>query len=228
MDIPPIPDDDVLAEPVRTRLMRALAALRRPATTHELAALVGRHPNTVRVQLNRLAEAGLLERRRAPQARGRPRQEWAIAPRARPAGQAPHAYEQLSEWLVRAIAKTGQISDIETGGREIGRELAPEHRHHTTTEALHDVFSALGFAPSEQPHAGGMRFVLGNCPYRDAVLHNREAVCGLHRGMTEGLLDELDPDARLVGFVARDPYRAGCVVDVAMSRSRVPDGHCGK
>jgi predicted ArsR family transcriptional regulator len=225
MDIPSSPYDDVLAEPVRTRLMRALADLRRPATTQELAALVDRHPNTVRVQLNRLAGAGLLESRRAPQARGRPRQEWAIAPDARPAGQPPHAYAQLSEWLVRAIAKTGRISDIERGGREIGREVAPEHRHHTTTEALHDVFAALGFAPSESPHARGTRFVLGNCPYRDAVIHNREAVCGLHRGMTEGLLDGLDPEARLLDFVAKEPYRAGCVVDVAMSRSRVPDGH---
>ena len=213
MDIPPIPDDDVLAEHVRTRLMRALAALRRPATTHELAALVNRHPNTVRVQLNRLAEAGLLERRRAPQARGRPRQEWAIAPRARPAGQAPHAYAQLSEWLVRAIAKTGRISDIETGGREIGREVAPEHRHRTTTEALHDVFSALGFAPSEQPHAGGIRFVLGNCPYRDSVRANQAVVCTLHRGLTRGLIDRLAPTATLERFVPHDPDRAGCELD---------------
>ena len=66
MDIPPTAENDVLAQSIRARLFQALAELRRPATTQELAALVGRHPNTVRVQLHRLSDAGLLERRRAP------------------------------------------------------------------------------------------------------------------------------------------------------------------
>src|SRR3954451_3345788 len=91
MDLPTDPDD-LLAQPIGARLLRAVAELRRPATTQELAALVGRHPNSVRVQLGRLAEARLLECRRVPQARGRPRQEWAIAPGARPAGRRPQAY----------------------------------------------------------------------------------------------------------------------------------------
>ena len=85
MDIPPITDDHVLAHSIRMRLFQALAELRRPATTQELAARVGRHPNTVRVQLQRLCDVVLLERRDSPQPRGRPRQEWLIAATARPA-----------------------------------------------------------------------------------------------------------------------------------------------
>ena len=37
---------------------------------------------------------------------------------------------------------------------------------------------------------------LGNCPYRDSVRENQPVVCGLHRGITEGMLTELDPRRR--------------------------------
>ena len=76
--------------------------------------------------------------------------------------------------------------------------------------------AALGFAPRpERRPDDAVRFVLGNCPYRDAVRENPAAICTLHRGITEGLLDRLEPRARLADFVARDPYRAGCLIDVA-------------
>jgi predicted transcriptional regulator len=69
MDIPPTSENDVLVQPIRALLFQALAELRRPATTQELAAQVDRHPNTVRAQPQRLTDAGLLERRRAAQVR---------------------------------------------------------------------------------------------------------------------------------------------------------------
>ena len=62
-----------------------------------------------------------------------------------------------------------------------------------------------------------MRYVLGNCPYRDAVAENQPVVCALHRGMTSGLLERLDRKARLTGFLPKDPYRAGCFVDVKLA-----------
>ena len=220
MDIPPTAQNDVLAQSIRARLFQALAELRRPATTQELAALVGRHPNTVRVQLHRLSDAGLLERRRARQARGRPRQEWAIAASARPAGQRPQAHEQLSQWLARAIGTTRGLQDIEAAGREIGREIAPEQQGRGVVDALQDALTALGFSPKRHPLDGGdVRYVLGNCPYRDAVAQNQPAVCTLHRGMTKGMLDQLDRTAKLADFVAKDPYSAGCLIDVTLTRT---------
>jgi hypothetical protein len=56
--------------------------------------------------------------------------------------------------------------------------------------------------------------VLGNCPNRDAVREHPPAICTLHRGITQGLLDRLDSAARLTDFVAQDPYAAGCIVDL--------------
>jgi predicted ArsR family transcriptional regulator len=221
MDIPRTSENDVLAQSIRARLFQALAELRRPATTQELAALVGRHPNTARVQLQRLSDAGLLERRHAAQARGRPRQEWAIGASARPAGQRPRAHEQLSQWLARAIGATGRLEDIEAAGREIGREIAPQQQGRAVVDALQDALTALGFAPERRTLDGGdVRYVLGNCPYREAVAQNQPVVCTLHRGMTRGMLDRLDRldrTAKLANFVAKDPYSAGCLIDVTVA-----------
>ena len=89
MDPPKQIDSDVLALPLRAKLFTTLAQLSRPATTQELAERVGRHHNSVRVQLGRLVDAGLLERRVVAQRRGRPRDVWTIAPDARPGGQSP-------------------------------------------------------------------------------------------------------------------------------------------
>jgi predicted ArsR family transcriptional regulator len=215
MEIPATSAADVLALPIRARLFEALSDLRRPATTRELADRVGRHPNTVRVQLGRLADAGLLERRRTWQTRGRPRDEWAIARGAKPAGQPPQAHGQLSRWLARALGTVGDLEGIERSGREIGHELAPEARGRGLAETMQDALTSLGFAPSrERPAPDRLRYVLGNCPYRDAVRQNQPAVCTLHRGITSGLLDRLDPTARLADFVAHDPYAAGCIIDV--------------
>jgi predicted ArsR family transcriptional regulator len=219
MDIPPAPGDDVLTQSIRARLFQALAELRRAATTQELAALVGRHPNTVRVQLQRLSDAGLLECRRAAQARGRPRQEWAIAAAARPAGRPPQAHAQLSQWLARAVGRSGRLEEIEQAGREIGREIAPASPGRSVVDALQDALSALGFAPRRQRANGDVRYVLGNCPYRDAVAQNQPVVCTLHRGMTMGMLDTIDRTAVLADFVAKDPYTAGCLIDVTLAQA---------
>jgi predicted ArsR family transcriptional regulator len=214
----PVSEDDVLAAPVRARLFEALAALRRPAGTDELAATVGRHPNSVRVQLRRLADAGLLECRTEQRARGRPRHLWAILPDARPGGRPPDAHAELSRWLARAMRRGHRLADVEAAGREIGRELAPAAGGRDIREAMQDALTALGFAPQGEPAGEGRwRYVLGNCPYRSAVAENPALVCSLHRGLTAGLIDELDPAHALEGFVARDPFEAGCLIEMAQA-----------
>ena len=215
MEVPATSADDRLADPLRARLFAVLGELRRPATTQELAARVERHPNTVRIQLRRLADAGLLERQVTRQQRGRPRDEWAIARDARPAGRPPEGYLHLSRWLTRAAAATGDLTAIEHAGREIGRELAPEPSVRGTAAAMQDALAALGFAPRHaEVTPGRLRFTLTNCPYREAVRQNQAVVCRLHRGITTGLLERIDRGARLGDFVAKDPYAAGCLVEL--------------
>lgn len=214
MDLPARPDD-ALAQPTRARLFSLLGELRRPAGTEELAERLDLHPNGVRVHLERLREAGLVARERTRQARGRPRDMWLVAPGARPGGEAPSGYSELGRWLARVISPgRTSLRAVEATGREIGRELAPEGEC-GAEEKLHAVLASLGFQPRREVNqAGGLTYRLCNCPYRDAVRESPEVVCALHRGMTRGLLDVIAPETKLAGFVPRDPYLAGCLIEL--------------
>lgn len=221
MDMPQVQAGDVLAEPTRGQLFELLTELRRPATSSELSMLTGRHVNTVRVQLRRLAEAGLVERTSVRHGRGRPRHMWVVAPTATPGGRPPEAHGHLGRWLARAFGTDGtSIEKIRRTGTAIGRELAPAADKRSVSATLGDALTGMGFAPrAETLGDSGVRFTLGNCPYRDAVRENQPAVCALHHGITRGLLDKLEPRAAIVGFVPKDPRAAGCLIDIALPRA---------
>lgn len=204
---------EALAQPARARLFAVLAESPRPASTEALAEEVGLHANGVRRHLERLRQAGLVTRTRERQPRGRPRDEWAVAPDARPEGDSSQAHADLARWLARAIPpRPGRLRDVEATGREIGRDLAPTGK--TVEAAIHGTLSALGFQPETDTRGATISCTLGHCPYRDAVMENPEVICTLHRGITRGLLDALEPNAELVRFVPRDPDDAGCLIEV--------------
>ncbi len=215
MDVRSTPGD-VLSQPTRAQLFALLGELHRPAHTEELAERLRLHPNGIRTHLERLQEAGLVLRERERLARGRPRDTWAISPRAQPGGDAPTAYADLGRWLVRAITVgETRLRDVEATGRQIGRELAGSGDGTAHEPRLHDTLASLGFQPAREPGSGDrLTYRLGNCPYREAVHERQQVVCGLHRGMTRGLLDVLDPGTRLTGFVPKDPDAAGCLIEI--------------
>ena len=208
---------DVLSQPTRAEIFAALSDARRPMGTDDLAQRLDLHPNGVRIHLDRLLEAGLVTRERVRQARGRPRDMWAVAPGARPGGSRPTGYADLGKWLARAAPATrAGLRAIELTGRQIGRELAPQGSGAPAENQMHATLSALGFAPRRQvkKKSGTLSYELRNCPYRDAVVENRDAVCTLHRGITQGLLDQLSPKTELSAFVPKDPRRAGCLISL--------------
>lgn len=215
IDLPAIADpDDVLSQSTRARLFALLSELKRPAKTAELADRLALHPNGVRLHLERLADAGLIERARSKQGRGRPPDAWTIAVTAAPGGQPPHAYHDLGRWLARALkGRSRGLRGIEDTGREIGRELAPTDA--PDERALETSLTALGFQPEVTRREDGETTVcLRNCPYRDAVHENQPAICALHKGITRGLIDVLEPQAKLTAFVPHDPDTAGCVIQL--------------
>lgn len=214
MDLPVSPDD-VLSQATRARLFALLGEVRRPMGTDELAKRLELHPNGVRVHLERLREAGLITRERTRQARGRPRDMWLISPDARPGGEPPSGYADLGRWLARVISPgRTSLRRVEATGRMIGQELAPDGDC-SAEEKMRAVLAAMGFQPHREPgQAGGLTYRLCNCPYRDAVHESPDVVCTLHRGVTQGLLDEISPETELSGFVARDPYVAGCLIEL--------------
>ncbi len=103
---------------------------------------------------------------------------------------------------------------IESSGRQIGRGLAPQLCG-AAEPSLYAALAALGFRPQRESHTSGrLTYRLCNCPYREAATENPQVVCGLHRGITQGLLDELDPASKLTDFVPHDPSRAGCLIEI--------------
>jgi predicted ArsR family transcriptional regulator len=214
MDLPSA--EDPLSQPTRARIFALLVELKEAVRTDDLAARLGLHPNGVRAHLERLREAGLVERRQERGGRGRPGDRWTVAPDAQPAGQSPSAYASLAIWLARAIpAGPTRLREVERTGREIGRELAPKENG-DPVDGLRQTLAALGFQPSMKVKAdGSLTCRLENCPYRDSVRQNADVVCTLHRGITVGVLEKLDPKAKLTGFEPHDPDRAGCLVEVS-------------
>lgn len=215
MDLPFSPEDP-LAQPTRARIFALLTELKEPTSTDDLAAQLGLHPNGVRIHLERLSEAGLVERSQLRAGRGRPGDRWMVAADAQPAGQPPSGYANLAVWLARAIPPgRTRLREVERTGREIGRELAPKGTG-DPAEGLRQSLAALGFQPSMDVKAdGSLTCSLENCPYRDSVRQNADVVCTLHRGITAGVLEQLDPKAKLTNFVPHDPDRAGCLIEVS-------------
>lgn len=218
IDAQELPGDqrsDPLSQPTRARLFAVLSRLGRPATTPELAEYLGLHPNGVRRQLGVLREAGLVVQRQVRRSRGRPHNEWAIAPGANPGGERPTGYQALAGWLAGAVPVSKErLREVESAGREIGRELAPGEGG-MPERAIEDVLSALGFQPElTEPADGRLACRLGNCPYRDSASENREVVCTIHRGVMLGILDRVSPDAALTKFVPHDPETAGCEIEI--------------
>jgi predicted ArsR family transcriptional regulator len=210
------PPRDPLAQPTRARLYALLLELRRPVSTEELAERLDLHPNGVRVHLDRLRDQGVVARERERRPRGRPRDMWLVSPNATPAAGQTTAYAQLGRWLARALA-AGRTSlrRVEATGRQIGHELAPEPQN-APEASLHAALAALGFQPQRESHAAHrLTYRLCNCPYREAARENPEAVCGLHRGITRGLLDGLGATSRLTAFVPHDPSRGGCLIEIS-------------
>jgi predicted ArsR family transcriptional regulator len=206
--------NDALAQASRARLFRLLAELQRPASTDELAEHLGLHPNGIRTHLERLHEAGLVVRAQERRPRGRPRDSWSIDPQAGPSGDPPNAYANLSRWLARALdSERSQVTDVESTGREVGREVAAQGEGDSAEARMHHALATLGFRPTRTlSRDGQLDYTLGNCPYREAVRANQPVVCGLHRGLTRGLLDQISPDTQLAAFVPRDPDAAGCLI----------------
>ncbi|HKZ14032.1 MAG TPA: helix-turn-helix domain-containing protein [Solirubrobacterales bacterium] len=214
MDVPGA-TEGALAQPTRARIFSFLVEKRAPADTAEIAAAFGLHPNGIRAHLERLEEGGFVVRSaRQPKGAGRPRDIWTVSPRAHPGGPSPRAYGDLAGWLARAIPPNrSRVREVERTGREIGAELVGEPGEDPEA-AFRDALAALGFEPELRRRRDGFQCRLSNCPYSGAVHRNQPIVCGLHRGITAGILAALDPGAKLTEFEPHDPDRAGCLVEV--------------
>ncbi|HTT94880.1 MAG TPA: helix-turn-helix domain-containing protein [Solirubrobacterales bacterium] len=217
MDLPL--EDDVLRQRTRARIFSWLVKNQAPVGTETISTALELHPNGVRRHLERMEEAGLIERTRSTGRRGRPGDLWAVAPSADPGGDRPTGYADLARWLARAIPPgRNRLREVKRAGQDIGRELAPHGSIDDPVDGFRRAIASLGFRPEFETRAeDGFVCKLENCPYRESVRENQDVVCALHEGITRGLLAEILPETKLTRFEPHDPERAGCVIAVSGS-----------
>ena len=182
-----------------------------PLSTAEIADSLELHPNTVRPHLERMRDVGLLEVRAEERSGvGRPQHLYSIAAEAPSLGLEPPAFPLLARMLVRVAAASGAgPEDAAETGREQGRAAAQAHRGLPCVDALVEELARLGFDPAVASDDDGTTIAFAHCPFADLAEAHPELVCHLHRGMVEGLLEELDgpPVLQFGTLVDREPCR---------------------
>ena len=192
------------------RVLACLAGASEPLTVAELTALLGGHPNTVRLHLEPLVASGLVDEHRVPASgRGRPAKTYiASADGHQVAGADPSALElgALMAAVIEQLAGSAEPSQAAVAlGRSWGRRLVA-----TSDEgSLVGTLTRQGFAP--EPTAAGLE--LHVCPLLTEALEHPDVVCQIHQGMIEqvgGVGHQLRPFA-LPGacLVVPGPAEAG-------------------
>lgn len=205
-----------LGDNTRYAIYLELARSPLPLTTAEIAETLGLHVNTVRPHLERMREVGLLvvdtEGRGAV---GRPQHRYSLAPDAPSLGLEPSPYPMLARVLLRAASGGGLDADeVVESGREQGAADAREWQGSSAVEALVLEQARLGFDPTLVDDDDRATVAFAHCPFRELAEQHPDFVCCMHRGLVEGLVDELDGAEvdRFHSLVDREPCRVDLVV----------------
>ena len=197
--------DDLLAalgDDTRTALFRELARSTHPMTAGDLAARVGLHSNTVRVHLERMRDAGLVEVDVIHRGTvGRPQHTYTLSAAAPSPGLEPEAQELISGLLAALADSAGADGeDASAAGRAYGRAAAQRNRAPKgaggrgarCVTSLVAQMQRLGFDPAvdEEGPGGAAEPTLYflQCPFRALAEAYPELVCNLHRGICEGVV----------------------------------------
>ncbi len=183
-----------LGDETRYALYRELAGSTAPRSAAELAEALGLHPNTVRLHLERLRDAGLLEVEAIHRGRvGRPQHRYSLAPGAPGLGFDPPAHVLLAGLLGALAESSGADANAaRRAGRDWGRHTAERTAGRGCLSALAQELDRLGFEPAADETAadtGATRIEFLHCPFRELAEAYPELVCNLHRGICEGVAE---------------------------------------
>ncbi|HEY3142519.1 MAG TPA: helix-turn-helix domain-containing protein [Acidimicrobiales bacterium] len=186
-----------LGDNTRYAIYLELARSSRPLATAEIAETLDLHPNTVRPHLERMREVGLLDvETEARGAVGRPQHRYFLAADAPSLGLEPPTFPVLARMLLRLAeaARVGSEDAVEAG-REQGltdaetADLTAVDDAEACLAGLVARLDALGFDPTVLHEEASATVGFAHCPFRDLAESEPDLICGLHRGMVEGLVD---------------------------------------
>lgn len=199
----------------------------------DLSALVGVHVTTVRFHLDRLAKAGVVVSRLAPERGvGRPGRRYTLADvpdpgahQGRPAASDDEHFKLLAGLLSESFRRSpdgAQPSPEEVGERWaaqhvseiLGRSEDDVGPARTPGEWLSkvgtvvDLLQAWGYDPVMSTEDGGASALLRlrDCPFLELARADPDVICGTHLGLVRGALDYLgEPDSEVVLEPFTDP-----------------------
>jgi predicted ArsR family transcriptional regulator len=205
-----------LADETRFSMYRELASSTTALTAHELAERLGLHTNTVRLHLERLREAGLVDVEPVHRGTvGRPQHVYSLAPGAPGLGFDPPSYTLLAGLLATLAERVGaDADDAAAAGRSWGLEAGRRTRSRSCVKALAAEMDRLGFDPAIGAKSDLVELAFMHCPFRELAEAYPELVCNLHRGICEGVVDEMGGGS-VVEFATlydRDPCRVTVAV----------------
>ena len=185
-----------LGDNTRYAIYLELARSPVPLSTAEVADTLGLHVNTVRPQMERMREVGLLEvapdHRGAP---GRPQHRYSLAADAPSLGLEPPTFPLLARMLVGVAtrARAGGDEALAAGyeqGQVEAAATASRAGRASCTDAVVRLLRRLGFDPeSVADNDGTTTVAFTRCPFQTLADDNPELVCALHRGLLEGFVD---------------------------------------
>ena len=202
----------VLAGVSRVQVLEVLRAQTAPLAVVVVADRVGLHPNTVRLHLDQLVEAGLVAREPEPRDRpGRPRLVYVATPSTGGPDGGDHegagrdGYRLLAEILASHLEGTTShgAAEATAAGRSWGRMVSAEPTStpvsaRQATDHLVQLLDELGFAPRTTGPTDPIE--LHRCPFRQVAEKHSPVVCGVHLGLMQGALDELASPVRATGL----------------------------
>ncbi len=189
----PIDRHAILADPTRRALLEAIREAAGPIGVRVLAERLALHPNSVREQLRRLEEAGLVRASvAAPSGRGRPGLRFDLAP------EREDPYRVLAGVLADQVAELPDAPAVwSAAGQRWGRAAASAARDAAPAGVPPDPMAAVtglladaGFAP-EPIGAEDDDVRLHACPFMPIERRRLPDVCAVHLGFLRGALREL-------------------------------------
>lgn len=234
-------EDSLLDSAVRRRIIDELSSeADRALTAAEFAEILDLHTSTARFHLNRLVAAGVLVARHERRGVGRPRKMYLLAPpvsaESTQHGTSPMGLlTELLAKMVRPEPGTRPMTPDEAGERWAHENVpAAEDRESARTPGewiskiggLTDVLNYWGYTSAISASGGGehAEIRITHCPLRDLARENTAVVCGIHRGLIRGTMQQLGEDGTEVELL---PFADGDVCIAHLRNQQLP-GHESK
>jgi predicted ArsR family transcriptional regulator len=208
-----------LGDETRFSMYQELAGSTSALSATELAERLGLHANTVRLHLERLREAGLVDVEPVHRGTvGRPQHVYSLAAGAPGLGFDPPSYTLLAGLLASMAERMGaDAADAEAAGRGWGVEAGHRTRSKSCAKALTAEMQRLGFDPATEVRGTTTDIAFLHCPFRELAEAYPELVCNLHRGICEGVVESVGGGSveDFATLYDRDPCRVTVAADLS-------------